>query len=171
MRVRTLGGVLLAAGLSWCCSIASGGVIGTVWIEVDNRVGTVGDAAGMETGLEGIRTFDLFAMVTPDTSLWLADFGFASTYSEHRSMWTNRQVYQNPFGGDVRSKSSGLLRTPEFAALEFDTYLAFGGEIAEFTEGITVNGADWSPDRFRAIWSVKLPTNTGVAITPATGAL
>lgn len=164
MRVRTLGGVLMAIGVAACCSMASGGVIGTVWIEVDNSVGTVGDAAGMETGLDGIRTFDLVLIVSPDTELFAADFGFAARVGENRSMWTTQPVYQNALGGDTQSKLAGALRTTDFAALEFDTFVSLGTISTDVVQNMVILGGDWSKSGFKIAWYPRLP-GSGPLIT------
>ncbi len=154
----------MAIGAAACCSMASGGVIGTVWIEVDNSVGTQGDAAGMETGLDGIRTFDLVLIVSPDTELYAADFGFATRAGDKRSMWTTQPVYQNQFGGDTQSKIAGALRTADFAALEFDTYVSLGTIRTDVVQNMVILGGDWSEARFQIAWYPQLP-GSGQLIT------
>jgi len=162
MQQRVMG-LLVCAGLS--VSIARAGVTGAVWIEVDNSVATYGDAAGMETGLEGVRTFDLYAIMTPDTEIFAADFGFVSPAWGHQVMRSASEIYQNPLGGDTRSTLVGKLRMQEFAALEFDTYLSMGAFEPMVVRNAFILGADWTRAGFRAAWAVPLTSDT--AIEPA----
>lgn len=144
---------------------ASAGVYGTVWIEVDNSVGMFGEAAGLPTGLEGVRTFDLYAIVTPDTEFFAADFGFVSGYGYEPSMWTTQSVYQHEAGGDVRSRMVGLLRASDFAALEFDTYVGMGSVKTDIVRNTSIFGADWSPAEFKVVWFTAPLTDTTIGQT------
>lgn len=163
--IKELSGVVV--GVLALVTAANAGVYGTVWIEVDNSVGVIGEAAGVPTGLEGVRTFDLFALVTPDTDILVADFGFVASYSSRHSMWTTQEVYQNQYGGDTQSRAVGLLRSADIAALEFDTYVGLGMIDSQIVMNTNISGGDWSPSGFKAAWYV-VPTGD-FTVTPAVG--
>ena len=144
---------------------ALAGVYGTVWIEVDNSVGMIGEAAGLPTGLDDVRTFDLYVIVTPDTELFAADFGYVAAYGFEPSMWTTQQVYQHETGGDVRSHVLGLLRATDFAALEFDTYVGMGSVKTDVVRNASIIGGDWSPVGFKIVWFTA-PLSSGLIESP-----
>jgi len=141
--------MVMLAGLA--VSSASAGVESMVWVEVDNSVGTVGATAGEPTGLEGVRTFDLYAVVTPDTRVWVADFGYVGVHQGYdNNMWTTQAVYQHPNGGDLQSNMIGVLSS--LVALEFDTYVGMGMLDSQVVMNTAILGANWSPALFEAAW-------------------
>ncbi|MCB9838981.1 MAG: hypothetical protein H6813_06540 [Phycisphaeraceae bacterium] len=147
--VRGALSMLACAGIA--ASSASAGVHGLIWVEVDNSVATIRSAAGIPTGLEGVRTFDLFAVVTSDTRVVAADFGFVG-YNRgfDDNMWTTQSVYQHEDGGDAQAVGVGLLRGQE--ALEFDTYVGLGMIDTQIVKNTTILSMDWSPAMFQGAW-------------------
>lgn len=156
-------GLMAGAGLAVS---AHAGVQEIVWVEVDNSVGTMGDATGEPTGLDGVRTFDLFAIVTDDTRVWAADFGFVGTHQGFDdNMWTTQSVYQHEMGGDTQSQVAGAIRS--LSALEFDTYVGLGMLDSKVVMNTTILGVEWSPGMFEGAWYGS--QYTGDYWTPATG--
>jgi len=140
--------MLAAAGLAVS---AQAGVEEIVWVEIDNSVGTMGDVVGEPTGLVGVRTFDLYAVVSPDTRIWVADFGFVGDHKGHDdNLWTTQSVYQHEHGGDVQMSYVGNAAVSP--ALEFDTYVGLGMLDSKIVMNTTILGGDWSPAMFQLAW-------------------
>lgn len=156
-------GLVAGAGLAMS---AHAGVQEIVWVEVDNSVGTMGVATGEPTGLDGVRTFDLFAIVTDDTRVWAADFGFVGTNQGFDdNMWTTQSVYQHEYGEDTQSRMVGAIET--MAALEFDTYVGLGMLDSKVVMNTAILGVEWSPGMFEGAWYGS--QYTADYWTPATG--
>ncbi|MCB9838980.1 MAG: hypothetical protein H6813_06535 [Phycisphaeraceae bacterium] len=148
-RAGEVASVMMCAGLA--VSGARAGVEEVFWVEVDNSVGTVGAAAGEATGLDGVRTFDLYAIVSPDTRVWAADFGYVGVHNGYDdNMWTTQPIYQHEFGDDVRSGFVGF--APEYAAVEFDTYVGLGMLDSQTVMNTVILGVDWSPGLIKGAW-------------------
>ncbi len=142
---------MVAASAGLAASNALGGVEEVVWVEVDNTVGTIDQTAGVPTGLNGVRTFDLYAVVTPDTKVWVADFGYVGDYQGYdENMWTTQSVYQNEFGRDVQAPMVGSMEM--FAALEFDTYVGMGMLDSKIVMNTVILGGNWSSSGFELAW-------------------
>lgn len=159
---------LCAAGAVLPTMSAEAAVYGTVWVEVDNSEGGINEAEGVPTGLDGWRTFDLYAIVTSDTEILVADFGFVASDSQGaRPMWTTQEVYQNEFGDNSQSSLIGALRMPQVAALEYDTYVGLGKIDTTLVRNATILGADWNPEMFRTAWFTSV--ESGKPVIPAKG--
>jgi hypothetical protein len=141
--------MMVCAGLA--ASGVRAGVEEIVWVEVDNSVGTMGDTAGVPTGLDGVRTFDLYAVVTPDTNIWAADFGYVGVHQGFDdNMWTTQAVYQHGMGGDVQSVAIGMIA--DLSALEFDTYVGLGMLDSQVVMNTAILSVSWSPAMFQGAW-------------------
>ncbi len=118
-------GVVVAAVVACASAGASAEIRRMVWYEVDNAATTLVGAEGIPTNLEGYRTFDLYAICSPDTRLIVADFGIVGAYHGGRSFWTTQEVLKVL---DNAAKPTGI--HPRLVELipqmEFDTTVTMG---------------------------------------------
>jgi MYXO-CTERM domain-containing protein len=123
---------------------------GFEWVEIDN--GGVSDASGAD--LTGYRTFDLYFNIgAQDALVTGVNMGYAPNPAIDDPppfLETDGLVFNHLFGSDLQS-NAGLVAA--FPALEFDTFVTFGGvDTLVVPNSVDLTGNN--SGQLRGVWTV-----------------